>query len=279
MIIMRYFILTVLSCGIMACGGGGKQVTVSDSVAVAAPVGCSEDQAIQAISQLPEVVKQQHYLDSLTQHKRGMNYLTGSKVIDGKDHWEISAGYISDIRRENYWTFYVDKQHCDNISVMDPVEGRIVPVKNLKPAAFKPVDTKAVKLPFKFTEFLDNYYNEDNKAQFSESYPSYPMENDPKLKTLVGKDADLYFVLPAAGAVAAYVVETVQQDVSRYFLVTVVNDKLAGKVKIGQTDDTDTHTHFVIEQGNVVSVYEHIDEEEESTLKRVYHIGDDGRIK
>jgi hypothetical protein len=275
---MRYFILAVLSCGMMACGGGSKQVAVTDSVAIpVTKVSCTEDQAIAAISKLPDVVKQQHYLDSLTGHKRGVNYLTDSKVIDGKDYWEISAGYISDIRRENYWIFYVDKQNCGNISVMDPVEGNIVPVGTAE--AFKAVATKPVQLPFKFTEFLDNYYNEATKAKYSESYPSYPMENDPRLKALVDKEADLYFVLPEMGGVAAYVVETVKKDVSRYLLVTVVNDKLVGKVKIGQTDDTDTHTHFVVEKGNVVSVYEHIDEEEESTLKRVYHIGEDGSIK
>lgn len=267
MITMRYFIMSLLSCMVMACGGGSKQVTMTESVA------CTEEQAIMGISKLPGVVKQQRYLDSLTDHKRGVNYLTESKVIDGKNYWVINVGYVSDVRRENYWVYYVDKQDCANISVMDPVEGKIVPVTSQAVT----VQTVAVKLPFKFTEFLDNYNNEETKAKYNESYPSYPMENDPKLKALMDKEADLYFVLP--GALAAYVVETVKQDVSRYYLVTVVNDKLVGKVKIGQTDDTDTHTHFVIEQGNVVSVYEHVDEEEESTLKRVYHIGDDGSIK
>lgn len=141
---MRYSVLAALVFCI-ACGRGkhttaGNFTPATTDTAVADvqaaieqpasdTTACTEQQALNAINQLPEIVMQQQYLDSLTNHKKGVAYMINSKTIDGKDCYEISAGYNGELRWENYYIFYVDKQDCTQISVIEPIEGDIIPVE------------------------------------------------------------------------------------------------------------------------------------------------------
>lgn len=293
---MRYLFLAAL-VGCMACGGGNKQETASDSTVTPAdaaamvlnaakgttPANCSEDQAIEAVRKLPEVVKQQHYLDSLTKHQHGVNYMTSSKEIDGKEYYQIDAGYSGEFRRENYWTFYVDKQDCSTIRVSDNVEGTIISVDEWHQkegvVEKKTVTTRTVKLPFSFDEYYDACVSPGDKNKCNDAYPSYPIDNDATLKAMVdkhiGENAVSYFVLPKVGEAKVYIIAFTQTDIERYYLMTVVNDKFSSRLQIGEVEDNQLK-YFTVNEGREVSTYLRKNRGEKGKLLSTYWIQDNG---
>ena len=44
-------------------------------------------------------------------------------MIDGNVFYEIEVGYNSEMRFETYYTFYIEKGKCNNIKVLDTIEG------------------------------------------------------------------------------------------------------------------------------------------------------------
>lgn len=297
---MRYLFPAIFSfctaCGNSSGTTGNNSTTTDTTVATQAAVApssaddtiiCTEEQALEAIRKLPEIVKQQQYLDSLTNHTKGVAYMTNSKTIDGRDFYEIAAGYNGELRWENYYIFYVDKQDCSNISVIDPVEGNIISIEEWHKEASKttdasqPVATHTVKLPFNFDEYYSAcvYPGDENKC--SDTYPSYPIDNDANLKTLVNKaidgEATDYFVLPAENSISAYIIAFTQTDVERYYLITVANNKIVGKLQIGQADDNGL-LYFQIDKSNTVTLYSRKNATEKGKLVQIYNVANDGNI-
>lgn len=86
----------------------------------------SEKQAIQIIIQLKETQKQQKYIESITNNKKGVSYMTNTKIIKNQEYFEVSTGYNGDDRWESYDTFYVNKKNCYEIYVFDVVSGDII---------------------------------------------------------------------------------------------------------------------------------------------------------
>lgn len=86
----------------------------------------SEKQAIQIITQLKETQKQQKYIESITNNKKGVSYMTNTKIIKNQEYFEVSTGYNGDDRWESYNTFYVNKKNCNEIYVSDAVSGDII---------------------------------------------------------------------------------------------------------------------------------------------------------
>lgn len=272
---MKYLIITIfLSC--IACEGGKEK-----KAPAAAP--CSAEQAITAIRKIPAVSRQEHYLDSLTHHQKSISFITDTTNIDGNDYYEIHAGFDGEFHRENYFTFYINTHDCKDILVDEPVEGSRLPlaVWQQRQQEAPPVATLPVELPFDFNEYYNACVYPGDKHKCAASYPSYPIENDASLKSIVeeaiDEDATDYFILPDIGAVHAYIIAYTQTDIERYYLVTVVNYKIIAKLQIGQVDD-ERLLYFVIGKDHVVQLYVRKHKNEAGTLLQKYQVAANGTI-
>lgn len=113
--VLLYFILLATS---LSCFAQSKKKSAT------LPCG-TEEQAVDALSKLPEVKARDRFIDSLTNHKHGIsmiNYDQGH--TPSLTYYEINVGYSSDIRFENYYTFRVSKKDC-SIMVEDIEDGWI----------------------------------------------------------------------------------------------------------------------------------------------------------
>ncbi|WP_409416350.1 hypothetical protein [Flavobacterium sp. PS2] len=88
----------------------------------------TEDLAIQTISKLKEVQLQQKYIDSISNHTKGVSYMTDEKIIKNKAYYEVATGYNGELRWETYYLFYVNKKNCDDIYVNEVVSGDIISI-------------------------------------------------------------------------------------------------------------------------------------------------------
>ncbi|QYS91620.1 hypothetical protein JJC04_02235 [Flavobacterium covae] len=52
--------------------------------------------------------------------------MSDSLVVENKTFYQIKTGYNSDIRFETYFTFNVEKGNCENIKVLEPIEGNMI---------------------------------------------------------------------------------------------------------------------------------------------------------
>ena len=52
---------------------------------------CTSDIAIKKISQLPEIVKQGKYIDSLTNHKHGVSFMVEDDLVGKKKYFRIKS--------------------------------------------------------------------------------------------------------------------------------------------------------------------------------------------
>ncbi|MCV9927214.1 hypothetical protein OIU83_06100 [Flavobacterium sp. LS1R49] len=100
----------------------------------------TEDQAIQVISELKEVQLQQKYIDSISNHTKGVSYMTDDKIIKNKSYFEVATGYNGETRWETYNLFYVNKKNCNDIYVNEVVSGDIIPI-----AQWRKLKAKKVK--------------------------------------------------------------------------------------------------------------------------------------
>jgi len=90
---------------------------------------CSLDKAKMTILALDEVKARAKIIDSISKGKRGISFfMPDSLDIEGKPYYELRVGYNSEIRFETYYLFYIDRNNCATIKIMDPVEGDIVPL-------------------------------------------------------------------------------------------------------------------------------------------------------
>lgn len=81
------------------------------------------EHALDCLMQLPEVKKQDRFVDSLTKHQHGITFIDYDQgKTTGLPYYEIHVGYSSEIRFENYFTFRVNKKSC-RIEVDDPITG------------------------------------------------------------------------------------------------------------------------------------------------------------
>ncbi|WP_343691264.1 hypothetical protein [Chitinophaga sp.] len=272
---MKYLLAAIfVSC--IACEGVKEKKGPSAAT-------CSEEQAIANVRNIPEVIRQAHYLDSLTHHQKGISFITDTTNIDGNAYYEIHVGFNSEFHRENYFTFYVNTQDCKDILVDEPVEGSRLPLSVWQQRAQKvvPLETQPVKLPFDFDEYYKACVYPEDKSKCAANYPSYPIENDASLKSIVeeaiDEDATDYFILPDIEAIHPYIIAYTQTDVERYYLVTVVNYKIIAKLQIGQVDD-ERLLYFVIDKDHVVHLYSRKQKNEAGTPQQQYQVKPDGTI-
>lgn len=272
---MKY-LLPAIFASCFACGGVQEKKAPSTTT-------CSAEQAISAIRKIPEIIRREHYFDSLTHHQKGVSFLTDTVNIDGIAYYAIHVGFDGEFHRENFFTFYVDQKNCSNILADEPVEGSRLPltVWQQRNKETTPVLTQPVNLPFDFDEYYNACIYPGDKNKCAANYPSYPIENDASLKSIVeeaiDEDATDYFMLPDIGAIHAYIIAYTQTDVERYYLVTLAHNKIIAKLQIGQADDNQL-LYFVIDKDHVIHLYSRKHKREAGTPQQNYHVAADGTI-
>ena len=68
------------------------------------------------------------YIDKFSDGKHGVSILSDSLLIDNKYFYELQIGYNSPIRYETYYTLYVNKSNEEDIRIMEPISGEIIPL-------------------------------------------------------------------------------------------------------------------------------------------------------
>ncbi len=85
-----------------------------------------ENAILDTLSKLPEWIKANTYIDSLTQHKHGLAVTTEKPTHENTDYY-FRVGYNGTEKFETYFHFYVNPQTFE-IKIMDLVDGDIVPL-------------------------------------------------------------------------------------------------------------------------------------------------------
>lgn len=237
---------------------------------------CSLETAERAILALPEMKAKERLVDSISKGKRGISFMSDSLEIEGKEVYELRAGYNSEIRFENYFTFYVDKNNCDNIRVADPVEGNIITLdawrnasKELKGAANTLsdnsgcIETSGIGLPY-------NKTIDAKKVQYNILNCSIQGIDD----FICDAQNKRYIALPDFKNVKVILVPMDCGDFNyRYYLLTIVENKLVSNLYVEgewhepEDDSYKEITSFSIDKDYVVSVVTNAIENGKTTLK------------
>lgn len=121
---MKQFIYVFILCScFVACKKHPMKVYNAEVFKEVAKVKCDLQNAEKAVLELDEVRERDRFIDSLSHHKKRIEFLSDSTMIDGNVFYEIEVGYNSEMRFETYYTFYIEKGKCNNIKVLDTIEG------------------------------------------------------------------------------------------------------------------------------------------------------------
>ena len=85
-------------------------------------------EAEEKVFSLPLTQKINQYIDKFSHGKHGVSILSDSLLIDNKYFYELQIGYNSLIRYETYYTLYVNKSNEEDIRIMEPISGEIIPL-------------------------------------------------------------------------------------------------------------------------------------------------------
>ncbi len=85
-----------------------------------------EEKILRLIKDLKEVKASDKYIDSFSNHKKGIATLI-FRPTNGLKDYNVQAGYNGDNRFETYYNFFVDSATY-KIKIQDPVQGDIVPM-------------------------------------------------------------------------------------------------------------------------------------------------------
>ena len=85
-------------------------------------------EAEEKVLSLPLTQKINEYIDKFSHGKHGVSILSDSLLIDNKYFYELQIGYNSPIRYETYYTLYVNKSNEEDIRIMEPISGEIIPL-------------------------------------------------------------------------------------------------------------------------------------------------------
>ena len=135
-----FFAILLLSC-FVACNSSSENnnTAVKDSVIVASKPDSElryvhnftdtilENRIIGKLMKLPFVKKSDKYIDSFTNHQRGIAFMVDS-LQKGETEIFVRAGYNGAERFETYYQFYVDPKTLE-IKVYDVVNDKKMTVK------------------------------------------------------------------------------------------------------------------------------------------------------
>ena len=85
-------------------------------------------EAEEKVLSLPLTQKINEYIDKFSHGKHGVSILSDSLLIYNKYFYELQIGYNSPIRYETYYTLYVNKSNEEDIRIMEPISGEIIPL-------------------------------------------------------------------------------------------------------------------------------------------------------
>lgn len=149
---MKTFVYIISSIVFLSsCNGQQKKKNICSS----------ENEATKVISELVEVKVHQRYIDSLTQHTRGVSYMVENEKINGKDYYQIKTGYNGKLHWETYNIFYVNKNDCGKIYVDDVVSGNIITLQQWRQQQPKKHNMKTKK------ELFSELFNEGSNINFT----------------------------------------------------------------------------------------------------------------
>lgn len=129
---MRYLIAALMIL-LIACNNKSSTPEITNTDTPAPPPSDpppgvlmeKADPVLDSILKLPFIVKANQAIDSFTQHKQGIAFLTDTLP----ESFEIRAGYNGPERFETYYHLSVDRPSLE-IKVLDPVEGEYLPLKD-----------------------------------------------------------------------------------------------------------------------------------------------------
>lgn len=114
------------------------------------------------IRKIPEVAKQERYIDSLTDHKKGLTLIDYDEgKSSNKSYYEIHVGYSSDARFETFFNFKVDKATCDiqienDLSEVAPLKEWENVQRSISSASLSGYSQTSVSLPYSKKVDVDN---------------------------------------------------------------------------------------------------------------------------
>ncbi len=199
---------------------------------------CLLDQAENTILNLDEVKIKEKLIDSISNHKKGISFMSDSLDIDGKKFYEIKTGYNSEIRFEIYYTFFIEKGNCENIKILDPIEGNTISLSSWRKTINQVNNDslilvngnlKKINLPFSFYNYFKDGYSD-------EKYPSYP-PSQKLIDFLISKDynGETYkcFIITTKDNYVNTVVSISRGDSNYFVLVTAKANNILDFIEIG----------------------------------------------
>lgn len=93
-------------------------------------VTCNKDMAIKTILELPETKKQAKYIDSISNHKKGISIIIDSLEIEKNFYYELKTGYNGELHWETYSIYYINHKDCTQILVNDIITGDFISINN-----------------------------------------------------------------------------------------------------------------------------------------------------
>ncbi|WP_421497718.1 hypothetical protein V8245_12895 [Flavobacterium columnare] len=227
---------------------------------------CDLNQAQNEILGLNEVVKQNHFIDSISNHKKGISLMSDSLVVENKTFYQIKTGYNSDIRFETYFTFNVEKGNCENIKVLEPIEGNMISLSewrelnnsnNIQNNTISA--SEMVNLPFNFEEMTKLCGNNEKKCK--EKYPfleGNELENVKKLISGNSEDSpDKIFKINNGNLDFKNYIYCTYGDSDSQTLISVRNDKIISSASIGYAmPENESYQSFVFEKDLSIVVYD-----------------------
>ncbi|MET3047493.1 hypothetical protein [Flavobacterium covae] len=227
---------------------------------------CNLNQAQNEILGLNEVVKQNHFIDSISNHKKGISLMSDSLVVENKTFYQIKTGYNSDIRFETYFTFNVEKGNCENIKVLEPIEGNMISLSewrelnnsnNIQNNTISA--SEMVNLPFNFEEMTKLCGNNEKKCK--EKYPFLEGNELENLKKLISGNSedspDKIFKINNGNLDFKNYIYCTYGDSDSQTLISVRNDKIISSASIGYAmPENESYQSFVFEKDLSIVVYD-----------------------
>ena len=115
---MKRSIFLVLAFLVFSCHQQAKKYT--------------QEEAEAQVLALPMVQEVSKHIDKITNGKHGVSFITEEYLIEKKPFYQITVGYNSAVRFETYHIFYVNKENKEDVRILEPVSGEIIPVSEYK---------------------------------------------------------------------------------------------------------------------------------------------------
>jgi hypothetical protein len=243
---------------------------------------CGLNEAENEIFNIEEVKNKNKFIDSISNGKHGISFISDSINREGITYYEISAGYNSDIRFENYFTFFVEKGNCKNIKISNVIDGEIISLSNWRNNNVKvnkqeislienDSSLKELSLPFSFKKYMQDEYSE-------QKYPCYKASQY-LIEYLIKKkyEAEKYkcFIIPSSKN-KIFLVSVLRGDAEYFLIATSNNNKILDIKEIGLIGEDNPIT-FKISKDLLIEKYKN-DLDENNSFEK-YQIVDDGSIK